>query len=319
MKRFMLKLLVSAALLFLFLWRTPLDQVWEHLQRLDVVTLLVAAGLSLAAWGLSAIRLWFLLPEFSIQTLLRATFVSLFYGTILPGQVAGDLVKAYRLGRQSARAGHAEAATVADRAAAIFALFCLGAVAVMFASSIPGSLRLAMVGGALGLALCGLLLASSAFHSLVVSHGLLPGAGRSREFILHFAASLHECLRNPRRLLGNFLLALAFHLLCICVQIYLGRALGISLTLPEWTVVHAGVTVLVLLPLSLGGIGLREGGYTSLLALFGVVPSVALSLSFAIFGLALFGAAIGALLELRPLGVAANVTIEPKNERTNVR
>ena len=295
--KLLLKLAVSAALLGIFLWRTPLHQVALYLGRLDFATLAAAAALSLAAWWLSGVRLWCLLPEFRVRALLLATFASLFYAVVLPGQIAGDVVKAYRLGRQSTRTGHAEAATVVDRALAIFALFCLGGAATFGAGAISSALRALLVGGAVAIALCGVAMASTRVRDALHARG--AGGGRIRHFLRHFAIALHDCLRKPSRMFANFLLALVFHALCIAIQMLLGQALGIALSWSEWTIVHAGVTLLVLLPITVAGIGLREGGYVGMLALFGVAAPQALPLSLMIFALTLFGAAIGATLEMR--------------------
>ena len=54
----------------------------------------------------------------------------------------------------------------------------------------------------------------------------------------------------------------------------------------------------MLLPISVAGIGLREGGYLGLLAFFGVNRETALALSFAFFGYLLFGALLGGATEL---------------------
>ena len=292
----LLKVAVSAALLGIFLWRTPLDLVVLNLRHLDPAAFAAAAVLSFIAWWLSGVRLWCLLPEFRLGTLQRATFASLFYAVILPGQIAGDVVKAYRLGRQSTRTGHAEAATVVDRALAIFALFCLGAAATFDVAAIPSALRALMLCGAAAIALCGVVMASTRVRDALHRRG--AGDGRLRHFLRHFAIALHDCLRKPSRMLANFLLALVFHAVCIAIQMLLGQALGIALSWSQWTIVHAGVTLVVLLPISVAGIGLREGGYVGMLALFGVPATKALPLSLTIFAMTLFGAAIGGMLEL---------------------
>lgn len=298
MRRALLKLVVSGTLLGVFLWRTPLDQIWIHLRHLDVISFGTAGMMSLAAWWLSGARLWCLLPEFRVGELVRATFIALFYGTILPGQIAGDVVKAYRLGRQSMQTGHAEAATLIDRALALLAMFAIGAVTACFVPAIPSALRLFFMAGTLVVMLSCVTAASAPFRHVLLGRLLPPGPGRVRNFIRNFGVAMHDCLRRPLRMLGVFVLALLFHVLCIAIHVLLGYALHISLSWNVWAVVYAGVTLLVLLPISVAGIGLRESGYIGMLSLFGVSAAVALSLSFTMFALALFGAAIGGLMEL---------------------
>src|SRR6186713_1881553 len=97
MWRILLKVTVSVALITWLLWRTPVSEISARLLSLDFTSLVLALVLSLAAWWLSALRLWFLMPEFQLRDVVRMTLIALYYGTVLPGQVAGDVMKAYRL------------------------------------------------------------------------------------------------------------------------------------------------------------------------------------------------------------------------------
>ena len=297
MKRLLLKFVISGVLLGLFLWRTPLSEIWSHLHSLNAVSLIGAVVLSVVAWCLSGARLWWLLPGFRISELIHVNFTSIFYGTILPGQIAGDVVKAYRLGRRSPSPGYAEAATLVDRVVALLAMFIIGAGAAFFAPKLPPILRMFFVAGALAiLFICGVA-ASNPFRHVLLERVLPSGAGQFRSFIRQFGIAMHDCLRRPLRMLGVLVVAVLFHVLCIIVNVLLGHALRIPLTWIEWSLVYTGVTLLVLLPISVAGIGLRESGYIGMLSLFSVSAAAALSMSFIVFGLALFGALVGGVLE----------------------
>ena len=298
MKRLLLKLLFSAVLLGLLFWRTPLQEIARNVHLFDPMTLLTAGAMSLAAWWLSAARLWCLLPGFRLGDLVRATFVGLFYGTVLPGQLSGDVVKAYRLSYRSERPGHAAAATLVDRVLSILAMFSLGAAGAASTPHAPPMLRLLMTTGAAVIAIGCMLAALVPVHALLRGrHAESPGRPLWR-FLRHFTIAAHECLRSPWRVFASLVLALLFHALCLAIQMVLGATLNISLSWADWTSVYAGVSLIVLMPFSIAGIGLREGGYVGLLAIFGVNAGQALTLSFAVFALTLLGAAIGAVLEL---------------------
>jgi len=160
----------------------------------------------------------------------------------------------------------------------------------------PPLLSRFFVAGTVLMAVGGLVLASKTFRHLLESRR--PHAsGRVRTFLRHFAIALHDCLRSPSRMLAAFLLALAFHALCVFTQIILADDLHVSLGWSEWVTIYSGVSLVTLVPLSIAGVGLREGGFVGFLSLFGVASSAALSQSFATFALALFGAACGGLVE----------------------
>lgn len=298
MAKLLIKLAVSCALLGLLLWRIPLADIDYHLQSLDPSTLLEVLGLALGCWVIAAARLWCLLPEYRYRDLLRATFVAKFYATVLPGQVAGDVVKAYRLGRQSSRIGYAEAATALDRAVGLFALFTISAVVALYTPRLPLALRIFFIVGAVGLAAGGAIVGTRMFRSEVVERFLSHRQGRIGAFVREFSVALHGYLREPVKLAAAMVIAIMFHVGCIAMQVLLGDALGVNLRWSDWTAVYAGVSLLMLLPISVAGLGLREGGYVGMLALFGYKPSVAISLSFAMLGTSIAAALAGGGIEL---------------------
>lgn len=298
MAKLLIKLAVSCALLGLLLWRIPLGDIDYHLQSLDPSTLLEVLSLALGCWVIAAARLWCLLPEYRYRDLLRATFVAKFYATVLPGQVAGDVVKAYRLGRQSSRIGYAEAATALDRAVGLFALFTISAVVALYTPRLPLALRIFFIVGAVGLAAGGAIVGTRMFRSEVVERFLSHRQGRIGAFVREFSVALHGYLREPVKLAAAMVIAIMFHVGCIAMQVLLGDALGVNLRWSDWTAVYAGVSLLMLLPISVAGLGLREGGYVGMLALFGYKPSVAISLSFAMLGTSIAAALAGGGIEL---------------------
>ncbi|HWN06821.1 MAG TPA: hypothetical protein VNO53_06625, partial [Steroidobacteraceae bacterium] len=74
-------------------------------------------------------------------------------------------------------------------------------------------------------------------------------------------------------------------------------ACGIQLSFANIGWMHAVVAVLVLLPISFAGLGVREGTLVLLGARYGVAAPLALSWSLLLFAGMLFVAAIGACIE----------------------
>ena len=314
MVKFLLKLAISSILLALLLWRVPLGAIGAHLRSFGPSALLAALVLSLTSWGVAAIRLWCLLPEFRYRDLLHATFVSRYYATVLPGQIAGDVVKAYRLGRQSARAGRAEAATAVDRGLGLFALFLLSATASFYSTRVPLPLRLFFILGAIGVVVGGVVASSRLFPLKAVERLLSRRKSRISAFIRDFSIAFHAHLRRPVMLVAAVMLGLVFHTGCVAMQVLLGNDLGMRLPWTDWTIVYAGVSLLMLLPISVAGLGLREGGYVGLLALFGYKASTALSLSIAMFGISLVATLVGGSLEFVAMVANARATRRPTGD-----
>ena len=307
MGRMALKLAVSGALIAWLMLRIPLTDVGAQLKSLDGTSLAIGALLSIAAWWLSALRLHVLTPEMRLADVVRMTFIGLYYGTVLPGQVAGDVMKAYRLSTTQSAPGRAVAATLVDRVIATFALFLIGACATPWVPQAPEALAWGLVFATVAILAGILLFAHPAMHALLLRRSGSVEVDGIRGLPARLASGMQGVMQRPSRLLKSFLIALVFHALCIAIHLVLAHSLRIDLSIAVWALIYAGVAVLLLLPISLAGLGLREGGYVGLLGLFGIAADRALSLSLVFFAYMLLGAALGWIAE---------VTYRPVSPRT---
>jgi uncharacterized membrane protein YbhN (UPF0104 family) len=103
-------------------------------------------------------------------------------------------------------------------------------------------------------------------------------------------AAFWECLSSPRRAIHLTFLGIVFalaattHLLNVLVFWMLGQGLGLTLTFDQWFIVVPTVLLISMLPISVGGWGVREG--VMVVALHGLgVPSEEALLSSILFGL----------------------------------
>lgn len=297
--RTLLKWCVSALLIGFLLYRTPLSDIGSSLARLDWLTAAGAFVLTCIAWWLSAVRLAFIAPEFGMGAVVRMTLVGLYYGTVLPGQLTGDFVKAYRLSPAQRLPGRAAAVVLVDRVIAMAVLFALGAVTTVYVPEAPRAFAPLLAAGAVAIAL-GVIAVTSPFWTGLLARwsaavrirtvGVLAG---------RLATGLLSVRDHPWGIAANCAAALAFHVLCVAIHVMLGHALAIELSIAAWAMIYACVSLLLVLPVSIAGVGLREGGYVGLLALFGVPASQALSLSFVFLAFTMLGALFGSIADAR--------------------
>ena len=226
MIRLWLKIAISAGLIAWFLSRTAINDVLVQLGNLGAGAVYAGATLSVAAWLVGAFRLWLLVPEFQLREVIRTSFISLFYATVLPGQLAGDVVKAWRLGQSQGLRGHAGAATVVDRGIAMLTLLIIGAVAAFLVPA-PQALRMAFVITSIAFGAAGCLLALPSIRDMIVARFQSfdgPWATRIAGALERLASAIHDALRRPRRIALCFLLAPVFHALCVSIHVVIGVA-----------------------------------------------------------------------------------------------
>jgi len=122
---------------------------------------------------------------------------------------------------------------------------------------------------------------------------LLPVGNRVRRQV---ETELAPFWRDSWLLLRVVCVSLVFHLSQVCVQWVLGKATGVSIPLSYCLVFHPIMSVATALPVSIGGFGVREGGYVLLLGRIGIKPADAVALSLLWFGVTAVAGLVGGLV-----------------------
>lgn len=280
-----LRLLVVAGLLAWIASRVDLAAFGRTLAGADARWLAAAGLLVAAAHGIAALR-WHRLLRAAGSTWrfgrsLAVYAAGVFLGLFLPTGIGGDV---YRLARvRGSGAGLALGATtiVLERAIGLFALLVVGA-GFVFAE--PGTRPWGLAFAA-GIA-CGLL----GLVALAVPGGTdrladalarLPRLGPplAARVRATFPPAVLDRLRGA--LPGTVALSLVNHALLIAVNLLLARGLGLA---APWSAICATVPLVLLaaqIPITPGGIGVREAGYVFFLGRLAVGEEQALALALA--------------------------------------
>jgi hypothetical protein len=220
------------------------------------------------------------------SAMIAATAVGMFFAQVLPS-VAGEGVRAWLLVRLGSNWRNAVTSAVIDRGVGVGLLIALGFVVLLLPSGLTalGGYRevvLVVYGVLIFAGVLGLLLAPK----------IVPPLARWRysRWFATLAADVHRVLLGPK---GPVILSIGclIHALTIIVVWSVGRAQGLALPLPDAAVLFTVMIGVVLVPISIGGWGLRELAVISLLATYGVAPERALLFSVC-FGVAM---AVGSL------------------------
>lgn len=197
------------------------------------------------------------------------TFSSaLFLNNVLPTSVGGDAARAWSVGRDTGRLLRAALATVVDRASAVACLFVLAwAALAVDAGEVPDVLVGVLLWISVGLA------ALAAVAALAAA-GMRPVVRRIPRrlatMIREAWATLRVWGRAPDLIGWLLVLGLLYQLLAVFALILVGRAVGVDLSFSLAAVTAAIVVVAMLVPISIGGLGIREGGFVLLLGEAGV-------------------------------------------------
>jgi len=262
------------------------------------------AGFSAAFLGqwLGAIRLKVLARSQRLPlTHMKALTVNLsamFYGLFLPGgNVTGWAIRLFHLTPGASGLGTALVVLVGDRAVATAAGAGIGLLAgfLMSSSTLP-AVTFLLLATAAGMSLLGLTLFTRSLDAVLGLAKRAPGIRWAAEY-LRRAGSLD---RRPGFLtvVAAILLSAAVHVSGIASWFVLARALGLEVDVSTIAWVRSAAMVVALVPVTIGGLGLREGAVVYLMAGLGVASVDALSLSLLVFAVTVFAIGlVGGVLE----------------------
>jgi uncharacterized membrane protein YbhN (UPF0104 family) len=269
---------------------------------LGVYTLAVV--LSTVRWSqvLQALELPSELPP-----LLSHTLAGMFVSNFLPSTVGGDVLRVSRLSATNGQRHTSVASVVVERLTGFFVLPFISLVALLGNPSLlhmGQASRLALtvsVGTLACLAVILVLVASPLVGDRLAGHPWLA-------FVTSVHLGLARLRRDPGAAVGVVVSALAYQLTMVAGAWMAGHALGIHV---GWSAMMAFIPVVAVaqvLPLSVSGLGLREGALVLLLVPLGVASGQAVAFGLLLYGMNMVVSLLGApafAVGPRPARVAA--------------
>ena len=290
--RWLLRGAVSLGIAVYILGDVDTGDLVRALESVQVAPLAAAFVIYLVGQVLSAYK-WFLLGSSvglkgSLGEYLRFYFIGMFFNLFGPSTIGGDLVRALYLGG-GRRPGLAINSVLFDRVSGLALLMALGAVALVafpqYGFSWP--LNAALAGGGIVL-----LIGWWTCPRLV---RLLPERNRLR----HQVETDLGPFWQDRWLLGRVaVVSLAFHLTQVTVQYVVARAAGVVLPYSYCLIFHPVISVMTALPVSIAGLGVREGGYLYFLTRIDVDDSIAVTVGLCWFMVTVLAGLVGGVLFL---------------------
>ena len=292
----LLKLAVSVGLLYYLARQTDLGGLGAAFAATVPSLFLLAVAFFVVSNGLGACQ-WYLLLRahrlpigFGQATVFYLTGV--FFNNVLLGNIGGDALRIYDVHRLTGRSSGGAAATFMDRFVGLLATCSLALIACLTVPEvrIPGVISvLVPVWGALVLLMAmGLSGRIGRFLEIMATRLLPDRIGRK-------ASSLRESMAVYRSkgwlLLGVWAVSLGVQFSRVLVYWSAGLAAGLHAGLVYFVAFQPVAAVIAALPISIGGLGVRENIFVELFSSVGAPESRA-------FAMSLLGYAAGVVASL---------------------
>ena len=294
-----LKLAVSGILLAVLFWRVDRAAFLRSLQTLPPSIVLGCVGLYVLGYLISIVRWRGLLLAEGIRLPLTRLglvyFEGAFFNLFLPTVIGGDLVRGYFIYKLTQGHDAALASILVDRVVGFAALMGIAVTALVLAY---GTLQDPLVALAV--------LSVAALFACAVAVLLHDGLMRWTSGLLHVVGlarfqtklqGLVDAFQRYRRhrwaLLQALVLSALLQALIIVTYYLIGAALNVGVPLAYYFVFVPLITTLAMLPVSVAGLGVREGGVVYFFAKVGVDTATALGMSLVWFSLTLIVSCLG--------------------------
>jgi uncharacterized protein (TIRG00374 family) len=239
--------------------------------------------------------------------------IGTFFSNFLPTMAGGDVIRVLFLGRSHGKMTAVIAATFAERLTGVAALFTLVLLVLLHreATTLFPQLLVAAPLLFLGFLFCLAILLQKRWLARFRGQtgGGLVGKGLAKLADLH--SLLLEYRDNQRPILAAYFASLLFYLLAVCTVYAAGRSLGTRLDFADLVVIVPLVLIAGMLPITIGGMGINEGGYVFLLTRFGLGAPEALAIAILLRARIFLSGFLGGAIYLFYVKVATPRLTEP--------
>jgi uncharacterized protein (TIRG00374 family) len=300
---FTLKFVFSASILaFILISQTSLRDIFSAIKKAD--HLLLGISFSLHALGLviSAIR-WQILIKAQddwvpIGFLAKSYLVGSFFNLFLPTRIGGDVVRIWDGSRYSKSLIKSSAIVLVERLSGVIVLFlfafCASIIRLDMAQQFP-VIWVSLILSFLGLGLLALFLTPAADIIL----GKWPEK-KSLDTLKHKIRQFRETIlfyRKRKGALGKAFFWASLLQINVIVHYYLiGEALHLDIGFLDYFIFIPIVHLILLIPITINGLGLREGAYLEIFKFYGISSAAAISFSWIDLGFMLIVGLVGGII-----------------------
>lgn len=260
---------------------------------LSIAFLATVVGIALSALRWSG-ALEVLKVKSKFSDLFKLQLVGLFASNFLPSTVGGDIVRARWLGKRNDQVAEGFASVIIERLTGWLVLPCLALIGIAFD---PAMLHLGKVSGIIITIATATLTALLILITFTIIKKQVKPEGRFKALsavIASLSSGIKQFKEDPASLVKLIAWAIAYQLSIVTAALFAASAIHISITWRELLVMVPTVAMLQVLPLTIGGIGIREGALVLMLQPLGIATTQAIEFGLVVYGINVLASLLGA-------------------------
>lgn len=270
-----LRLLITVLALLWVFSKTDISKVVKLILSLNIYTAILGVFCVFLGLALSGLR-WYIFLQPKVITPLGAIFITLgalFYGMFLPAGAGVDIIRGLYVGIKSGSKSQSFAAVFIDRMVGFLALLTLALMAMILGSKTMRHIGWFIVLGFVVSFFFSVVILSKRLRRLSINIFGNFRIFRLGERISNFLLAFDHYRERPSLVILGFLISFAMQGFLGMGAYFLGVSLGVinfsfDMLFIKTVVYTSLVNLITMIPVSIGGVGIREGGFVYLLGYY---------------------------------------------------
>lgn len=283
-----LRLAVTVILLVLLFKFQKIDgrRLLENIRMADIRFLIAAFFVNGLAYILCLLRWRMLLEALNIRLPLKRVIISfaggIFFSSLLPSTIGGDVVRSIDLSAHTQKAKEVLATVFLDRLSGCVGMVIVAVTALFFGWRFIHDTSVLFTVAAITAIMVFILAALfNDFLFLKINKFLhSPNAGRVRGALKNLHQEIYYFKRNKKVMFKNLFVSVLIQLGGPASFYLTALALGLNINPLYFLLFLPIISAITLLPISIGGLGLRENTTVFFFSKIGLPPELAAAMSF---------------------------------------
>ncbi len=301
---FTIKILVSAVLIYWILSGTNFKEVLKSIRNTNFLLLSFAFSLHFIGFFLSATR-WKLLlraqgTEAKTSYLIGSSIVSKFFNNLLPSTIGGDAMRAYDSYRIGKSKSGAVVVIFVDRFLGLFMLLFFALVAFFIVEEVvSGGIHLflwIMAGLLLFICIGWFIFSPPKKLTESVNNMNIPFSSKFQRIVKKMREAFWAFRGKKKVLLKALGLSLLLHANVIIYYFLISSALNLSIPFYNFFLIIPLSLFIMMLPITINGIGLRENTFYFFFSTFAITRAEAIAFAWVEYGIIIILGILGGIV-----------------------
>jgi uncharacterized protein (TIRG00374 family) len=209
-----------------------------------------------------------------------SSFSGLFFNIIFPSFIAGDIFRGFSISNRHGEAKKVASSVLMDRFSGFFGLMLVALISFFYGRNLfpqKSILYPLLILSAL-ISFMFFLIFSKTFFSFFVS--IFKKNSSFRNKIVSFHDQVYFFRKNPKVFVKSLLFSIPIQILNVISFFVASKAFNLHVGIIYFLILIPVITTIALIPITIGGLGLREGSVVVFFSLIGVDSNKAAALSF---------------------------------------